>query len=300
MISTKSILTEICNSGKIKAYDLSDDELRQLQTHLFKMYRDIEAVCNRHNLKICLAYGNVIGALRHGGWIPWDDDLDIHMSRHDYEELLTKYINELPSNYRVSSYHSDEGSYARFAKIYDINTVHVDLGGKKGRYSHVFIDIFPIDNCPTGSIGKLFKKSWAYFMMYTAISVEQYKGNSIKYKELMFLTKEGRRNWRFRQTWGWVFSFARPTTWNKWIERFANSKESTGYVHVMSALTSSFKPQPKDMYFPFREIELEGIGKVNVPNKAEDYLAFTYGDWKKMPDTDQQWHHWVSEFNIPE
>ena len=80
------------------------------------MYRDIEAVCNLHGIQICLAYGNVIGAMRHNGWIPWDDDLDIHMSRQDYELFLSKFASELPSQYKVSSYLSEGGSCARFDK----------------------------------------------------------------------------------------------------------------------------------------------------------------------------------------
>ena len=72
MISTKDIIIKIGNSGKGK--ELSKEDLNKLQKHLFKMYRDIEAVCNLHGIQICLAYGNVIGAMRHNGWIPWDDD----------------------------------------------------------------------------------------------------------------------------------------------------------------------------------------------------------------------------------
>lgn len=296
MISTKNILIKITNSGKGK--ELSREDLAKLQRHLFNMYRDIEAVCVRHGLGISLAYGNVIGAMRHNGWIPWDDDLDVHMSRRDYDLFLSKYAKELPSQYRVSSYLTEGGSGARFAKIIDTSTVHIPLGSDKN--SGVFIDIFPIDNVPTGKFMNKLRRAWSFFMMYTATSVMQVEGKSRLWKELMYSSKAGKANWRFRQAWGRVFSFASSRTWHRWIEQFAQNRKQTGYVHVMADLAVCYKPIPEDYFFPFREIELPEIGKVHIPNRYDDYLKLSYGDWRKVPDDADKWHHYVTELVIPD
>ena len=298
MISTKDILMQITNSGKGK--ELSKEELQKLQRHLIKMYRDIEAVCHRHGLGICFAYGNVIGAMRHNGWIPWDDDLDVHMSREDYDLFLSKYASELPSQYKVSSYLSKDGSYARFAKIIDTSTVYVPLTCEKNEESGVFIDIFPVDNVKKQPTFNRLRKYWSYFLMYTATSVQQAQKGTKAYKELMYTTKAGRANWRFRQAWGKVFSFASYRTWNKWIEQYGKNPKNTGYVHIMASLFGNHRMIPEDYFFPFREIELPEIGKIHIPNKYDEYLKLFYGDWRKVPDDTDKWHHYVSEMYIPE
>ena len=286
---------QTCNSGN--GQELSRNDINKLHKHLLTMYRDVEKVCSKHGIKICLAYGNVIGALRHNGWIPWDDDMDIHMSRKDYDNFLTLYASELPSRYIVSSYLSKGGSKARFAKIIDTSTTYVPIDGEKDEESGVFLDIFPIDSIPNQPIRNKIRRAIALFLMFTANSVKQFQESSPKYKSLMFLTKNGRQAWRLRQFWGAIFSIINYRKWHAAIERFGINKESET-VHIMASSKFSYKPLPKSMFFPFREITLPELGTVMIPNKANEYLTTWYGNWEIVPDDKDKWHHYVSEFYI--
>ncbi len=71
-------------------------------------------------------------------------------------------------------------------------------------------------------------------------------------------------------------------------------------MHVMADLAICYREVPEYYYFPFRQIELPEIGKVNIPNKFDEYLTMSYGDWRKIPDESEKWHHYVSELVIPE
>lgn len=297
MLRTRKIMLELCNERK-EGHLLTQDELQKLQSHLFNMYKVLEEICDRHNLQICLAYGNVIGAMRHKGWIPWDDDLDVHMPRKDYELLITKYAEELPAQYRLYAANSPSGPIARFAKLVDTSTVYVSLFGEKKDSSGVFIDIFPVDNIGRNKIINKIKQAWIYFMMFSANSVSQVENPSPLFKEVMYTAKKGKINYQIRQIWGTLLSFIPSKQWNRYIERFWQINKETGYVHVKSALSMCGSKVPSDIFFPCEKIHLN-IGDVYVPHKAEKYLDLIYGDWHKVPDDKDKWHHYLKEIYIP-
>ena len=92
ILRTQNLYMQACRKSS-DVHELTSDELKRLQSHLLKMYKELESLCVKHNLTVMLAYGSVLGAVRHGGFIPWDDDLDVFMPRKDYELLINRYKN---------------------------------------------------------------------------------------------------------------------------------------------------------------------------------------------------------------
>ena len=118
IIRTKDLLQEACYASD-DVHLMTDEERTRLQQHLLGMYKEIEAVCVKNDLTVMLAYGSVLGAVRHGGFIPWDDDLDLFMPRRDYELLINEYADELPAHLKVYAPNCKNGTFGRFAKVID-------------------------------------------------------------------------------------------------------------------------------------------------------------------------------------
>ena len=119
------------------------------------------AICQRHGLNYSLAGGNLIGAFRHKGFIPWDDDIDVDMVREDYDKFLSVAQAELPEGYFLQTSKTDHGRVVNFAQIRNSNMACIDphwtdLGVVFN--SGVGIDIFPIDGVPKGRFRYLFTK----------------------------------------------------------------------------------------------------------------------------------------------
>lgn len=106
----------------------------------------IHAFCIQNDIKYTLAYGTLLGAVRHGGYIPWDDDVDIAMLRKDYDVFVKSFVDE---RYKVASFETSHNLIA-FAKVFDNETVIVDR--KASTHSlGVNVDVFPIDDAPVSS-----------------------------------------------------------------------------------------------------------------------------------------------------
>lgn len=133
------------------AGDQEADQLRRLQLVQLQIAVDVTDLCDRHQIRYALLGGSALGARRHRGFIPWDDDMDMGMLRDDFERFLAIARTELSDSLYVQYWLDDPHMGAPFAKVRRNNTVMLeeaskDTGGHKG----ISIDIFPFDNVPDG------------------------------------------------------------------------------------------------------------------------------------------------------
>ena len=120
---------------------LSIEEAKKLELDILDF---IDSFCKEHGINYCINYGTLIGAIRHKGFIPWDDDIDLSMTRENYEKFI-QLFSEKQSRYKLLSLETDDQYFNNFIKIVDPTTKIIDTRNAKTYDSGVFIDIFPMD-----------------------------------------------------------------------------------------------------------------------------------------------------------
>lgn len=138
------------------------NELEMLHKLELKIAVEIKRVCEKHNLRYCLAYGSLLGAVRHGGFIPWDDDLDIAMPRDDYEKFIGIFSEETDKDvFFLENWDTEDTFGLSFSKV-KLNGTVFEENSIKNTNTHkgVFVDVFPYDCLPDDNdiIGKTAKK----------------------------------------------------------------------------------------------------------------------------------------------
>lgn len=161
-----------------------EDYKQSLQLKILEMIKDIDIVCKKNNIPYYLAYGSCLGAVRHNGFIPWDDDFDICLKYEDYKKFIDVCKKDLdPSKYFVQTLETDPNYYLSFAKIRNIQTTLIEENNKfENMVNGVYVDVFPLVGYPNTK----FKKNLFDINRAFALSANR---NVINNKFLYFIFK---------------------------------------------------------------------------------------------------------------
>lgn len=296
MLSTKNIYARMCHQSDL-VYKMTDEERMKLQAHLRKMYKDIEAVCEKHGITMMIGGGNMLGQVRHGGFIPWDDDMDLYMPRKDYERFMREYYKELPSHYQVYSPISDNGPLIGFGKIIDTHTTFLFPG--QDEYTKgvgIFIDILPLENIIPGNFFNKVRRLMTLGCIYLGGCVAQYNSNSRIYRKIMYGCFEGIINYWIRHIIGFFASWINYDTWMKWENKIVQCKQDTDWF-IRPMGTYDWTPQPKSVYLPIKKGQFDDI-EVNIMNDPMKFLDINYGNWQRIPPEKERWEHFIVKIDF--
>ena len=240
---------------------------------------EFDRICRKNGLKYSLAFGTLIGAVRHNGFIPWDDDIDIVMPRDDYEKLRSLWISESSPKYLIQDYREDIYYPNNFMKIRKDNTAYIQGKSefKANYHTGIFIDIFPMDRlAPKGSKRKKQFFAFVLNLLYSRGHKSGKKGVFSLVESLLLLPPRK------------AYLALRKATENYY--RRWNTDSSS---QLISACTYDFCSMyfDHDLFDSIIELPFEGYNFF-CTSKYDEFLRKCYGDYMKLPpENERVWKH---------
>ena len=267
--------------------EISKEDLRKLQLKSLEMAKYFVEFCKENNLLTYFCGGGCIGAIRHGGFIPWDDDLDFFMPRKDYEKLYRlwkkKADNEAYSILRPKRTMIDHNL---FITIRDNNTTQIKPYQKDLDISHgVALDIFPIDGCPSSSFKRKMQLFWG--MIYSLFCAQLIPVNHGKKKAMMAkiaFVLVPFKGLRYR-----IWKFAEKQMSKYELDKCESMTELCAGPGYMKNV------YPRKAFDSAIFVDFEDT-KMPIPVGYDEYLRIAFGDYMKMPPVEKQVAHHDVEF----
>lgn len=270
--------------------------MNDLQKKQLELLKEFDRVCQENNLTYYANGGTCIGAIRHKGFIPWDDDIDVMMPRPDYEKLLKLQNPWSDKKYFFQTFRTDKHYLLNFAKLRDSSTTFIESYFKNVRQNHgVWIDIFPMDGISKKD--KVYKKKKRYKCIRTWVNVylSYPYGLRRKIHKRTFFKDIGLNIVAYLFFWTNLFQY-RNKMINHWMKRIPY--EEAVYV------TNYCGNFPSKAY-----VRKEWLGKpvrvpfedtyINVPERYDDYLTFIFGDYMTPPPPEKCiGHHYHRGFDL--
>lgn len=269
--------------------------MNELQAKELEILKFFIKICEKHHLTYFLIAGTALGAVRHKGFIPWDDDIDVALPREDYDKLMTLTSEFEGTNYFLQNYNTDPKYIYNYAKIRDNTTTYIENYYKTYQINHgVWIDIFPFDGVSykledRKKFHKKVKGSWGQVWLQYPYGLRRSFSKETWFKDLLLNI--------VAYPWFW-------TNVNHYRNKLIDKKVSK-IPYKDALLVGNFfgiygykEIFPREVFLEGQKGEFEGI-EVNLPKDYDKYLTMMYGDYMKLPPEEKRvGHHYHSGFSL--
>ncbi len=249
-------------------YNAEGTQLRKVQLRLLDILIEVDKVCRKHDIEYWIDYGTLIGAVRHGGFIPWDDDIDISLMHKDYARLRKVLIEELPEQFFFQDTTTDPKAFSHYGRIRD-------------------------------------KKSYCYYPYFTKLTEQGLWIDIFQYDEIPSLRMKRAVDFLYRRTYREIHHYgdaAYNQTWRRIVNKFfayllhpisligVTLTRWLGKYNTKGELSKFEGPQRVDYkkyIFPLTEISFEGY-MFMAPGNYDAHLRNIYGDYMQIPQEEKR------------
>ena len=252
---------------------LNSDEVKEKELEVMDY---IHKICEREGINYSLAYGSLLGAVRHKGFIPWDDDIDISLKRDQYDKLYKAILEDNDSVYKVVSWENDSRYPYPFYRVYDSRTVYENNYINNDIELGICVDVFPFDNYK--DVNKEMSKLDTYrrLSVYTLYGIRNKNAgikNIIRYALLL------------------IFRVTRVKNWNKKINDCAKGAKENEYIDYLMESKSTSTKIKNSALDDVMEYEFEDR-KYYIPREYDHILTSIYGsDYMEIPPVEKRVQH---------
>ena len=251
----------------------SKEELRLLQLNELEMLIELDRICRKNGINYSLDGGTLLGAIRHKGFIPWDDDVDVMMLKEEYEAFYKACISDLDTNrFFFQDYRTDPGYRWGYGKLRSKQTEYIKAGHEKAKYkTGVCIDVFGFDNIPDNKVAR------AIFL------AKMYCLRKITYSELGRYNSDKRI---LRKWYSLLYCIPKAAVFS--VKQRIDKKYATRITkNVINSMLPFPKKEckygfPKKWFDNYIEVEFEGMQFLSIKN-YDSFLKLKYEDYMALP-----------------
>jgi lipopolysaccharide cholinephosphotransferase len=264
---------------------ITSEEIKKIQLEILQAFHDF---CQENNIMYSLGGGTLLGAIRHNGYIPWDDDIDVYMRRDDYREFIKKFPSVYKGRFKLASLETDPKWSRPYGKLYDDKTILAEAQSKNEELLGINIDIFPVDAVPSShstwlSYNK--KRKALLTLLFAKTSAPMRKDRSLK-KNLSISFLKG------------ILYFVSARRLGKMADKYAqkyNGKENEFlFTTVMGwRIVKPYKTEA------FSEVVLHQFEdrEYFIMKGYDECLSNLYGDYMKLPPKNKRYmHHYLDAY----
>ena len=291
---------EIMNNLALKTnclMEVDQDMRNRLQDVLVEMMQDIHNVCIKREIGYALVGGSCLGAVRHQGFIPWDDDIDISMLREDWEKFRSCFDEELGEKYVMEApQYGNKDCKTTWAKVYKKKTVLQEIMDVDTPYEQgIFLDLFFYENVSNNKIIRKIDACLSDFLKGVATSMVFYKYPNELMKQYYGATPQTKRYYNMRRFLGFLFSWMSHKRFCDCYDQFVSRHKTpseyitapTGRKNYMGEILQ------RKWWIPQKQVKFENT-EFLVPADSHNYLLTLFGkNYMQLPPVEKREKHFI-------